>query len=134
METSDNSEGLPLKSDLLSSASVSAKNQRSSSLFNDKKASSQSKSIKLYDSVESVNPLQACRKSQIICEHANISGFWLTCSHKSENKKGQGLANTTQTLSANTCTTTNISPKLCKLVECIILYHIIIMDKFKYVL
>ena len=57
METSDNSEGLPLKSDLLSSASVSAKNQRSSASFNDKKVSSQSKSKKLYDSVESVNPL-----------------------------------------------------------------------------
>ena len=50
-------EGLPLKSDLLSSASASAKNQRSSASFNDKKASSQSKSKKLYNSVESVNPL-----------------------------------------------------------------------------
>ena len=57
METSDNSEGLPLKSDLLSSASVSTKNQHTSASFNDKNPSTQSKSKKLYDSVESVNPL-----------------------------------------------------------------------------
>ena len=57
MEASDNSEGLPFKSDLLSSASVSAKNKHASASFNDKNPSSQSKSKKLYDSVESMNPL-----------------------------------------------------------------------------
>ena len=57
METSDNSEGLPLQSDLLSSASVSGKNQNASVSLNVKNSSSQSKSKKLYESVQSVNPL-----------------------------------------------------------------------------
>ena len=46
-----------MKSDLLLSASVSAKNQHTSVSFKDKNPPFQSKSKKLYDSVESVNPL-----------------------------------------------------------------------------
>ena len=57
METSDNSEGLPLQSDLLSSASVSGKNQNASVSLNVNYSSSPSKSRKLYESVQSVNPL-----------------------------------------------------------------------------
>jgi len=53
----DNSEGLPLQSHLLSSASVSGKNQNASVSLNVKHSSSQSKSKKLYESVQSVNPL-----------------------------------------------------------------------------
>ena len=57
METSDNSEGLPLQSDVLSTASVSGKNQNGSVSLNVNYSSSPSKSRKLYESVQSVNPL-----------------------------------------------------------------------------
>ena len=57
METSDNSEGLPLQSDLLSTAAVSGKNLNASVSLNVKHSPSPSKSRKLYESVQSVNPL-----------------------------------------------------------------------------